>query len=46
VPVNSSKIIALTSFDGDQDIYFENPYFIAYDFQNKTTRNRLTGPSP
>jgi len=28
---------------GDQDIYFENPYFIAYDFQNKTTRNRLTG---
>jgi len=28
---------------GSQDIYFENPYFIAYDFQNSTTRNRLTG---
>jgi len=28
---------------GNQDIYFENPYFVAYDFENKTTRNRLTG---
>lgn len=28
---------------GKQDIYFENPYFIAYDFQNSTNRNRLTG---
>lgn len=28
---------------GDQDIYFENPYFVAYDFENKTTRNRFTG---
>ncbi|MFI5195035.1 MAG: SusC/RagA family TonB-linked outer membrane protein [Chitinophagales bacterium] len=27
---------------GDQDIYFENPYFIAYDDLNKTSRNRLT----
>ncbi len=28
---------------GSADIYFENPYFIAYDFQNATSRNRLTG---
>ncbi len=28
---------------GSQDIYFENPYFIAYDFINQTRRNRLTG---
>lgn len=28
---------------GSQDIYFENPYFIAYDFQNQTNRNRFTG---
>ena len=28
---------------GNQDIYFENPYFIAYDDLNQTTRNRLTG---
>ncbi|WP_162852764.1 SusC/RagA family TonB-linked outer membrane protein [Dinghuibacter silviterrae] len=25
------------------DIYFENPYYIAYQYQNKTSRNRLTG---
>jgi TonB-linked SusC/RagA family outer membrane protein len=25
------------------DIYFENPYYIAYQYQNKTNRNRLTG---
>ncbi|HZE83583.1 MAG TPA: SusC/RagA family TonB-linked outer membrane protein, partial [Puia sp.] len=25
------------------DPYFENPYYIAYDYQNKTQRNRLTG---
>ncbi|RFM27680.1 SusC/RagA family TonB-linked outer membrane protein [Deminuibacter soli] len=25
------------------DIYFENPYYIAYNYQNKTNRNRLTG---
>lgn len=24
------------------DIYFNNPYFVAYNFQNKTNRNRLT----
>ncbi|HEX4850887.1 MAG TPA: TonB-dependent receptor plug domain-containing protein, partial [Puia sp.] len=30
-------------YPGNQDIYFENPYFIAYDFQNATSRNRLTG---
>jgi TonB-linked SusC/RagA family outer membrane protein len=28
---------------GNQDIYFENPYFIAYDFQNSSNRNRFTG---
>jgi TonB-linked SusC/RagA family outer membrane protein len=28
---------------GSQDIYFENPYFIAYQYQNSTNRNRLTG---
>jgi len=28
---------------GLQDIYFENPYFIAYQYQNATSRNRLTG---
>jgi TonB-linked SusC/RagA family outer membrane protein len=25
------------------DNYFENPYFVAYKYQNQTTRNRLTG---
>jgi len=25
------------------DTYFENPYYIAYDYQNATSRNRLTG---
>lgn len=25
------------------DTYFENPYYIAYDYENKTSRNRLTG---
>ena len=25
------------------DIYFDNPYFVAYKFQNQTNRNRLTG---
>ncbi|HTR30923.1 MAG TPA: hypothetical protein VMH27_16750, partial [Puia sp.] len=25
------------------DPYFENPYYIAYDYQNQTSRNRLTG---
>jgi TonB-linked SusC/RagA family outer membrane protein len=25
------------------DNYFENPYYIAYDYQNATARNRLTG---
>jgi len=25
------------------DIYFNNPYFVAYKYQNKTSRNRLTG---
>lgn len=25
------------------DIYFDNPYFVAYKFQNTTSRNRLTG---
>jgi TonB-linked SusC/RagA family outer membrane protein len=25
------------------DNYFENPYYIAYDYQNATSRNRLTG---
>jgi TonB-linked SusC/RagA family outer membrane protein len=25
------------------DQYFENPYYIAYDYQNATSRNRLTG---
>jgi outer membrane receptor protein involved in Fe transport len=24
------------------DTYFENPYYIAYNYQNKTSRNRLT----
>ena len=28
---------------GDTDPYFENPYYIAYDYQNTTNRNRLTG---
>lgn len=28
---------------GSSDPYFENPYFIAYDFLNQTSRNRLTG---
>jgi TonB-linked SusC/RagA family outer membrane protein len=25
------------------DTYFENPYYIAYDYQNQTSRERLTG---
>jgi TonB-linked SusC/RagA family outer membrane protein len=25
------------------DPYFENPYYIAYDYENTTSRNRLTG---
>ena len=25
------------------DTYFNNPYFVAYDYQNTTSRNRLTG---
>ena len=25
------------------DIYFNNPYFVAYKFENQTSRNRLTG---
>jgi outer membrane receptor protein involved in Fe transport len=25
------------------DIYFNNPYFVAYKFENSTSRNRLTG---
>lgn len=25
------------------DVYFNNPYFVAYKFQNQTARNRLTG---
>jgi TonB-linked SusC/RagA family outer membrane protein len=28
---------------GNSDPYFENPYYIAYDYQNSTNRNRLTG---
>jgi hypothetical protein len=28
---------------GTTDLYFENPYYIAYDYQNTTSRNRLTG---
>lgn len=28
---------------GDTDPYFENPYYIAYDYINATDRNRLTG---
>lgn len=28
---------------GNSDLYFENPYYIAYDYQNGTERNRLTG---
>ena len=28
---------------GNSDPYFENPYYIAYDYQNLTDRNRLTG---
>jgi TonB-linked SusC/RagA family outer membrane protein len=28
---------------GNTDFYFENPYYIAYDYQNKTERNRITG---
>jgi len=28
---------------GNSDPYFENPYYIAYDYQNATERNRLTG---
>ncbi|HLZ89944.1 MAG TPA: SusC/RagA family TonB-linked outer membrane protein [Puia sp.] len=28
---------------GTTDLYFENPYYIAYNYQNTTARNRLTG---
>jgi TonB-linked SusC/RagA family outer membrane protein len=28
---------------GNSDPYFENPWYIAYDYQNATDRNRLTG---
>ncbi len=28
---------------GTTDFYFENPYYIAYDYQNRTERNRITG---
>ncbi|HVU96758.1 MAG TPA: SusC/RagA family TonB-linked outer membrane protein [Puia sp.] len=28
---------------GTTDYYFENPYYIAYNYQNTTNRNRLTG---
>ncbi len=28
---------------GNADQYFENPYYIAYDYNNTTDRNRLTG---
>jgi TonB-linked SusC/RagA family outer membrane protein len=28
---------------GTTDPYFENPYYIAYNYQNTTNRNRLTG---
>lgn len=28
---------------GSADPYFENPYYIAYDYNNTTDRNRLTG---
>ncbi len=28
---------------GTTDPYFENPYYIAYDYKNTTDRNRLTG---
>ncbi|HEV9037252.1 MAG TPA: SusC/RagA family TonB-linked outer membrane protein, partial [Puia sp.] len=28
---------------GNSDPYFENPYYIAYDYRNSTDRNRLTG---
>jgi TonB-linked SusC/RagA family outer membrane protein len=28
---------------GNSDPYFENPYYIAYDYSNTTSRNRLTG---
>jgi TonB-linked SusC/RagA family outer membrane protein len=28
---------------GSTDPYFENPYYIAYDYNNTTDRNRLTG---
>ena len=28
---------------GSTDLYFENPYYIAYDYLNTTDRNRITG---
>jgi TonB-linked SusC/RagA family outer membrane protein len=28
---------------GTTDLYFENPFYIAYDYQDKTERNRITG---
>jgi len=28
---------------GTTDLYFENPYYIAYDYINTTDRNRITG---
>jgi TonB-linked SusC/RagA family outer membrane protein len=27
---------------GNSDLYFENPYYIAHDYQNRTARNRFT----
>jgi TonB-linked SusC/RagA family outer membrane protein len=32
-----------TEFLPGIDPYFENPYYIAYDYQNATSRNRFTG---
>ncbi|MDP4217484.1 MAG: SusC/RagA family TonB-linked outer membrane protein [Bacteroidota bacterium] len=32
-----------TELNPGADVYFENPYYIAYDYQNATSRNRLTG---
>jgi TonB-linked SusC/RagA family outer membrane protein len=32
-----------TEFLPGNDNYFENPYYVAYQYQNTTSRNRLTG---
>ncbi|HEY4334518.1 MAG TPA: SusC/RagA family TonB-linked outer membrane protein [Puia sp.] len=32
-----------TELNPGLDAYFENPYYIAYEYQNRTDRNRLTG---